>query len=142
MKSTVKAADPSKWVEFGRFLTVGGLSYLVDVGVLVVLDSWAGWSVPAATTGAYLAAFVFTFTLNRLWVFRAGDGAATGQVFRYLVLVGINYLLTLGIVVGLTELGVAVVVAKTVATGVIAVGNFVVYRAWVFRTPGEPVPPL
>jgi putative flippase GtrA len=118
---------------FVRFLVTGGLSYLVDVGTLVALNSGAGWSVAAATTGAYVVAFFFTFTLNRLWVFRASEDSATGQVARYLVLVGVNYLVTLAIVVGLTALGVPVVVAKTASTVVIALSNFLVYRHWVFR---------
>ena len=125
-----------------RFLVTGGLSYLVDVGTLVALNSGAGWSVGAATTGAYLVAFFFTFTLNRLWVFRADHSPAAGQATRYLLLVGVNYLLTLGIVLGLNSLGVPVVVAKTVATVVIALSNFFLYRGWVFRAPDAPAPPL
>jgi putative flippase GtrA len=127
---------------FVRFLVTGGLSYLVDVGTLVALNSGAGWSVGAATTGAYVVAFLFTFTMNRTWVFRASQAPAAGQVSRYLVLVGINYLVTLGIVLGLTSLGLEVVLAKTVAVVVIALSNFVVYRAWVFRSPQPPAPPL
>ena len=127
---------------FVRFLVTGGLSYLVDVGTLVALNSGAGWSVGAATTGAYLVAFFFTFTLNRVWVFRASGDSATGQATRYLILVGVNYVVTLAVVLGLTELGVPVVVAKTTATVVIALSNFVVYRGWVFRAPEAPAPPL
>lgn len=127
---------------FVRFLVTGGLSYVVDVGVLVALNSGAGWSVGAATTGAYLVAFFFTFTLNRVWVFRASESPAVGQATRYLVLVGVNYVVTLAIVLGLTSLDTPVVVAKTAAVVVIALSNFVVYRRWVFRTPNAPAPPL
>lgn len=138
-KSALKSLP---WAAFARFLTAGGASYVVDVGTLVALHSGLDWSVGAATSGAYLVAFFFTFTINRLWVFRAGGSGTTGQVGRYLVLVGINYFLTLGIVLGLTGLGVDVVIAKTVAAAVIAVSNFAVYRFWVFRAPADPLPPL
>jgi putative flippase GtrA len=140
--ATVPAGPRGRTGAFLRFLVTGGLSYVVDLGTLIGLNSGAGWSVGAATTGAYVVAFVFTFTLNRLWVFRASEGSPSGQVTRYLVLVGVNYLVTLGIVLGLTALAVPVVVAKTAAVVVIALSNFVVYRGWVFRTPGAPAPPL
>jgi putative flippase GtrA len=142
MSGPANQQNPPRLGSFARFLVTGGLSYLVDVGTLVALNSGAGWSVGAATSGAYLVAFFFTFTMNRIWVFRASGSSAAGQVSRYLVLVGVNYLVTLGIVLGLTSLGVAVVVAKTAATVVIALSNFVVYRGWVFRAPQAPAPPL
>jgi len=116
-----------------RFLLVGGVSYVVDLGALLALPHPLGLSLPTATTGAYLVAFVFTFTLNRLWVFGAGEQPVGGQMVRYLVLVGVNYLLTLVLVLGLVRLGVPVAVAKTVSVGLIAVLNFVAYRRFVFR---------
>lgn len=117
---------------FVRFLMVGGLSYLIDVGTLVGLDSGLGLPLAVATTGAYLAAFCVTFTLNRLWVFDAGDGSSGGQVLRYFVLVGVNYVLTLVIVLGLVGLGLAPAVAKTISVAVLAVLNFFLYRSFVF----------
>lgn len=124
---------------FARFLVTGGISYLVDVGTLVALHSGLDWSLGLATTGAFAVAFVVTFTLNRIWVFQAGEEAAAGQVVRYLVLVGVNYLATLAIVLGLAQVGVPVVVAKTVAVVAIALSNFFLYRAFVFRTTGAGV---
>lgn len=119
---------------FLRFLMVGGLSYVVDLGTLLLLHDVAGWSVTAATSGAFLVAFVFTFTLNRQWVFPGSDGGVTGQVVRYLILVGANYLATLAIVVGLHAAGAPLAVAKTVAVAVLAVANFFLYRWFVFGT--------
>ncbi|WP_377325131.1 GtrA family protein [Pimelobacter simplex] len=124
---------------FARFLVTGGISYLVDVGTLVALHSGLDWPLGLATTGAFAVAFVVTFTLNRIWVFQAGQEAAAGQVVRYLVLVGVNYVATLVIVLGLAHVGVPVVVAKTVAVVAIALSNFFLYRAFVFRTTGPAV---
>src|SRR3954452_20268239 len=69
-----------------RFLVTGGLSYLVDTGTLILLHELSNWPVLWATTGAYLVAFVFIFTLNRVWVFEATDGAMGVQTVRYLIL--------------------------------------------------------
>lgn len=127
---------------FLRFLVVGGLSYVVDLGSLLFLYGLAGAPLAAATTGAFAIAFVLTFTLNRLWVFDAASGGVSGQVVRYLALVGLNYLATLVIVLGLTAAGAPVAVSKTVAVAVIAVANYFLYRHFVFREPARVVDTL
>lgn len=115
-----------------RFLVTGGLAYLVDTGALLSLHELANWPLPWATTGAYVGAFALTFMLNRTWVFDAPSGAMGPQLVRYLILVGLNYLLTLLLVLGLAALGLPVVVAKTISVAVIAVLNFFAYRSFVF----------
>ncbi|MFJ8580462.1 GtrA family protein [Micromonospora sp. NPDC093277] len=115
-----------------RFLLVGGLSYLFDLGLLVVLHGFVGISLPVATTLAFGVTLLLNFGLNRAFAFRSTSLA--GPAFlRYLLLVGFNYLLTLLMVTGLAGLGVSYVVAKTGATAVISVLNYVAYRWWVFR---------
>jgi putative flippase GtrA len=52
---------------------------------------------------------------------------------KYLLLVGLNYLTTLGMVVGLAAVGLSYAVAKTLATIVNAALNYLAYRWWVFR---------
>jgi putative flippase GtrA len=49
------------------------------------------------------------------------------------VLTGINYLITLAIVNGLAALGMSYLLAKVIATAVIAGINYIAYRNWVFR---------
>jgi putative flippase GtrA len=115
-----------------RFLVTGGLSYLVDVATFSLAHYGVGLSVPVATTVAYLVTFVVNFRLNQRWVFRSA-GSTRKHVARYLVLVGVNYLLTLALMVLLVDAGVEAVLAKTLTTAIIAVLNFVTYRVWVFR---------
>ena len=90
-----------------------------------------------STVLAFALAFSVNFTTSRQWVFKvsAQEGSAQHQVARYLVLVGINLGLTLVIVVGLSAVGVPYLLAKVVATGINAVGNFFAYRHWVFAAP-------
>lgn len=115
-----------------RFLLIGGLSYVVDLGVLLVVRDRLDAPLAAATTAGYATGFVVNFGLNRVWAFRSSSPAGP-QVGRYVLLVLANYLLTLAIVLGLTRLGAAVAVAKTVSTVVLAAVNFAAYRWWVFR---------
>ncbi|MEU9509077.1 GtrA family protein [Micromonospora sp. NPDC048170] len=115
-----------------RFLLVGALSYLFDLGVLVVLHGLLGVPLAVATTLAFGSTLLLNFGLNRAFAFRS-TGLAGPAFVRYLALVVVNYVLTLLMVTGFAALGVSYVVAKTGATAVNAVLNYVAYRWWVFR---------
>lgn len=116
-----------------RFLAVGGLSYVVDAGTLAALHGGLGVPLLAATSVAFATGLAVNFGLNRTVVFAARSGGLPGQFTRYLVLVGVNYLLTLLIVGGLAALGVNYLLAKTIAVALNAMLNYTAYRFWVFR---------
>lgn len=115
-----------------RFLAVGVVSYVVDIGTLWVLARRVGVPLALATTIAFAASFVVNFGGNRFVVF-PGGGPAGRQVRRYLVVVALTYVGTLAVVLGGTHAGVPLLVAKTVAVLLSAFFNFAVGRRWVYR---------
>lgn len=84
-----------------------------------------------AATVSFAAALGVNFALNMRWVFGV-EGRLGGRITRYAVLVVVNYLLTLLLVLGLTEMGLYYVFAKWAAIAVAAVVNYVAYHRWVF----------
>ncbi|WP_298804259.1 GtrA family protein [uncultured Pseudokineococcus sp.] len=114
------------------YLFVGGLSYIIDLGLFLLLGRGLGWGVVPAATVGYWTSVMVNFCLNRSVVFSSTHRLRRGAV-RYGLLLLANYLATLGIVTGLVSLGTADALAKTTAVAVIAVWNFFLYRAWVFR---------
>ena len=58
---------------------------------------------------------------------------------RYTILVAASYLANVGIVSGLVALGLPAIVSKLIATVMLTVVNFAVYRYWVFAA--DPVAP-
>lgn len=118
-----------------RFLVVGGLSAAVDLGLLVALRELAAAPLPLATTVAFWTALLVNFGLNWAWAFGAGGSAAGAPFLRYMVLVGINYLLTLLIVTGGVALGAPYPLAKVAALAFGAMWTFVAYDRWVFAGP-------
>jgi len=116
---------------FARFLLVGVLSVGVDTGSMVLLYELVGLPLAAATTLAFLLTLAVNFSLNMGFVFGV-RGRLAGRLARYGVLVGVNYVLTLLLVLGIAALGVNYVVAKLVAVACCALVNFVAYRYWVF----------
>lgn len=114
-----------------RFLVVGGVSVVLDVGLLVGLRELVRVSIPVATTTAFWVALCVNFWLHKVWSF--SDAGPAGAPFaKYMTLVAVNYLITLGIVTGGVAVGVPYVAAKLVAIAVGVAWTYVAYGRWVF----------
>jgi putative flippase GtrA len=123
-----------------RFLVVGFVTFLVDIGSLELLHGVFRVGLALSTVIAYGIAFSVNFLASRQWTFAttALGSKAQRQLLRYLVLVVINLCVTLLIVVGLSAAGVSYLLAKVISVCLIAVGNFFAYRHWVFAIPSAP----
>jgi putative flippase GtrA len=119
-------------VVFPRYAAVGALSVAIDVGLLSLLHSVAHVELILATTLSFAAALLVNYSLNHVWAFDAG-GLSWHRLYRYAVLVVINYGITVGLVAGLTSVGAYYLVAKAIAVAIAACINFTGYRLWVFR---------
>jgi putative flippase GtrA len=100
--------------------------------MLIGLHGVLGISLAIATSVAFLATLAVNFGLNKVFSFRS-SGLIRPAIVRYLLLVLVNYGATLLIVTGLTAAGLSYVVAKTLATVLNAVLNYLAYRHWVFK---------
>jgi putative flippase GtrA len=122
-----------------RYLLIGGLSFLLDVGLLALFHEILGWPLWLATATAFLSSFVFNYGLQRAFSF-GSEGTHTRTLAKYLALLAFNTLATIGIValVDLTDLGWGT--GKIVATVVTTAWNYAAYRYWVFA-PARPQRP-
>ncbi len=122
-----------------RFLVVGVVSYLVDLGMLLFLNR-VGVPLPLATSVGWVTGFGVNFGLNRVWSFES-DAPLRGALARYVALAAGNFAVTVVAVPVLTWAGLDLAIAKTGVVVVLAACNFVLYRIWVFpranQTPRE-----
>jgi len=121
-----------------RFVVTGGLSAVVDFGLLVALMA-LGLGHTAAKALSFVAGTTTAYLINRRWTFLAEPSR------RRFVAVVVLYALTFALQVGLfsvlftalTDAGLSrlavQVVAFVVAQGVATTVNFVVQRAFIFR---------
>lgn len=121
-----------------RFVLTGGLSAVVDFGLLVLLMH-VGLGHTAAKSLSFIAGTTTAYLINRRWTFRAQPSR------RRFAAVVILYAVTFALQVGLfsvafdqlTEHGfsrpVVQVVAFVIAQGVATTVNFIVQRAVIFR---------
>lgn len=120
--------------EFLTYLVVGGLTALVYFGFMALSIEVFELNYRVGVTVAYVLAVSFHFIANRKFTFRVVDNRLMYQSIRYLGVLMINYLITLGMVSffvdrlgGSTYLGAALSIAVTVSVGYFA------SKFWVFR---------
>lgn len=119
-----------------RYLIVGGLCFLADVGILALLHDVVGLALPLATPIAFLASFAITYTMQRTIAFNSG-ARVVASVGRYTALVAFNTVATTGIVWGIAALGWPWIVGKVLAVVATTIWNYFAYRYWVFASPKE-----
>lgn len=127
-----------------RFLVVGGLSTLIEIGVFNLLVYVWGWDVVAAKIAASLVALVNAYIGNREWTFRHRD--RRGRIAEVALFLGTNALCTaigaalvwVGVELVATSLGrtpgaFAVNVVNLVSIVIVVLLRFVLYHWVVFR---------
>jgi putative flippase GtrA len=120
--------------QIARYLTVGVLSAIADIGGLWLLHGVLGVWLPLAAALSFLASFAVNFTLNQRWTFGAQTAHTPAQLVRFTILVAVNTVLTSAGVTALAAVGLNYLVAKVIVVCVLTVLNFVVLRLWVFRS--------
>ncbi|MFJ2550893.1 GtrA family protein [Microbacterium sp. NPDC087591] len=131
-----------------RFLIVGGLSTLIEIGVFNLLVFVWGWDVVAAKVVASLVALVNAYFGNREWTFRHRD--RRGRMNELLLFLLTNALCTaigaglvwLGVemaagILGRTPGAIAVNAVNLVSIVIVVVLRFALYHSIVFRSPAQ-----
>jgi len=114
-----------------RYLVIGGLSFLLDFGLLALCYRVFGWPLWLATASGFLGSFFFNFFLQRRFSFRAST-PLLGGVFRYSLLLAANTVATIVIVEFFERVGAGILIGKIIATVATTLWNFFLYKHWVF----------
>lgn len=115
---------------------MGGLSYAIDIGVLIVAFKLFDLPLWIATSCGFWSSFSVNFLLSRYWTFEADHVSSTGQLARFGVLVAANYIITVCAVTGLHRLGLDVLVARTLTLIALTASTYFIYKRWVFVSRG------
>jgi putative flippase GtrA len=116
--------------QFATFIAGGLLCALVDIGVMQVLLR-AGAHFTGATTAGFLAGLLVNYAFHSRVTF---DAAASSSSFaRYLCVVGLNYLLTMGCVSLAVSLAGSPLAGKIVSLPLVSVSGYLLSKFWIFR---------
>jgi putative flippase GtrA len=114
-----------------KYVVVGGSTFLIDLGLLILLREVAHVAILLATTISYWASIAFNFFTNRAWTFQA-QARLRRHALPYVLLLLTNYVVTIGLVGGLSHLGVNYAIAKVLAVGVSMSWTYIAYKKLIF----------
>jgi putative flippase GtrA len=116
--------------QFGLFVFGGLLCALVDIGLMQLLLH-NGLHFTGATTAGFLAGLLVNYAFHSRVTF---DAAATTSSFaRYLCVVGINYMLTLGCVALAQSLAGMPLAGKIVSLPLVSINGYLLGKYWIFK---------
>ena len=120
--------------EFSIYLFVGGVTFLIYMAFITLAVEIFNSDYRVGVSVAYLFAVTFHFFANRTFTFRATNYRLIDQSIRYVVILILNYLITLMVVtfcvatIGLSPyLSAVFAIVLTVGMGYFA------SKFWVFR---------
>jgi dolichol-phosphate mannosyltransferase len=121
-------------VQLGRFCVVGASGYLINLAVYSALLRVGVPYLPAAVC-SFAVAFTNNYTWNRLWTFRARQGAITGDGLRYLIVSLCSLGANLLILRALVSLHADKVLAEAMASVLVTPLSFLGSKLWAFARP-------
>jgi putative flippase GtrA len=125
---------PANWLQLVRFGLVGGVGFVVNVGVYTLFVHAVGLDYRLANIVAWLVAVLNNFVLNRHWTFDARGGHARAQAIRFLLVSLVAEAVSLALLTVLVEgAGVAKVPAQAIAVAGSMPLNFLGNKLWSFR---------
>jgi putative flippase GtrA len=126
---------PANWLQLVRFGIVGGIGFLVNVGIYALFVHSVGVDYRVAAVAAWLVAVANNFVLNRRWTFDARDGLVHFQAMRFLVVSLVAFGFSLLLLTLLVEAaGLPKVAAQALAVGASTPLNFLGNKLWSFRS--------
>lgn len=122
-----------------RFIITGGISAVVDLGLLALFQLVFGFPVPVARTISFIAGTTTAYMINRRWTFQAEK--STGRFLAVVALYAATFLVNVGLQTLFDALftswdwpaSVALVVAFIIAQGTGTTINFIVQRMVIFK---------
>ena len=122
-------------LEIVRFGVVGGGTFALDEGCLILLRSSTAMPLGIDTALAYALAAVVNFVLSRQWVFEQASTGARPRtaLVRYIIVVVIGLLVTAALVPALQAAGIDYRIGKILVSGVVGIANYFVFPMWVFK---------
>jgi len=116
-----------------RYLLIGGSSFVIDIGLLIILHGSFGLSVALSTTIGYWVSVVYNFNLHRIWTF---GGISNKKIHQHLIpyslLLAFNYLFTV-IFVSFSSHHINYAVAKTLCVIMQTTWNYFIYNKVIFK---------
>lgn len=116
------------------FLSVGAITAIIYLIISIILLKIADLEYHLAISIAYIISVTFYFFANRKLTFKASNGNKHTQIFKFILMLALSYLITMFIITLVVKkfmlspiMGTFIAIIAT--TGI----NFLLSRYWVFK---------
>lgn len=113
------------------FLLVGGGSAIIDIGTLYVLAKILLINNSLSISIAFFCGLIFNYFCHTYFTFN--KSANTGNLVKYLIVVLVNYLVTISLIQLLQILSIDIVIAKVITLPIVAIITFLLSNKWVYK---------
>lgn len=128
-------------IEFIKLQLTGNILFWGTFFGYALLHEIVGWPDALALAIASIFAHILFFLVNREWVFddKTGQRKGSQEVIRFILFMGLNYFINLGIILGLNSyLGITPYAGQFIAGFFFTAWNFIGLRFWVFQEMQHP----
>lgn len=122
------------WHQLWRYIIVGGIAAVVDIGSFSIFNLVWHWHYAIATTLSFTLGVITNYLLSRIWVFNTQAKINLKEFISFLIIGIIGWglnVLTLYILIDL--LGTHSFIAKLIATAITFLWNFLARKYITFR---------
>ncbi len=115
-----------------RFAVVGGTAFVIDYGVLFILNEWLGVNYIIASALSFSISVIYNYILSILWVFDPNEEQSKQEqfiVFMVLSIIGLG-INTLIMWISVEQFKLPVMFSKVIATAVVMVYNFITRKLY------------
>jgi putative flippase GtrA len=122
-----------------RYLFVGGTTFIIDFGLLVLLHGKLNIPIAIATSISFWVAVTYNFFLNRSWTFSSGENKKLHKhLAAYGILLAFNYLFTV-LFVSFFSKHIPYTVAKALSVILQTSWTYQIYKRVIFTSPNPSI---
>lgn len=117
-------------IQFIIFITVGASSALLDLYLLYLLNL-SNINTSISITTAYICGSAFNYILHTLLTFNKKINKES--ILKYIIVLAINYCLTISIIFLLLSFGFELIIAKIISIPIISIVGFALAKNWIYK---------
>lgn len=124
--------------EFIKLQLAGNVLFWGTYIGFFVLEKLLHWPQLSALATASIIAHIAFFIVDKEWVFadKTGRRKTGGEIVRFIIFMGLNYFINLGIIEGLSRyFDITPYIGQFVSAAFFTVWNFAGLKFWVFQEP-------
>lgn len=121
---------------FAKYLAGGNAQFWSGYAAYALFDAVFHVAFWPAKVASYFVGVSVNFFIERFWAFddkRISKKQLSSSAERYYILMVVNFLIDLGIVGGLRQLGLTPYIGQFVSAGFFTIWNYLIFKVWVFH---------